>query len=35
VELQPPFYVWLHELSRADLARAAAQLELARERLDA
>ena len=33
VELQPPFYAWLHELSRADLARAAGQLELARERL--
>ena len=33
VELQPPFYAWLHELSRADLARAAVQLELARERL--
>jgi hypothetical protein len=33
VELQPPFYAWLHELSRADLARAAAQLALARERL--
>lgn len=35
VELQPPFYAWLHELSLADLARAAAQLALARERLDA
>ena len=35
VELQPPFYAWLHELSPADLARAAAQLALARERLDA
>ena len=33
VELQPPFYAWVHELSRADLARAAVQLEVARERL--
>jgi hypothetical protein len=33
VELQPPFYAWLHELSRADLARAAVQLELARKQL--
>jgi hypothetical protein len=35
VELQPPFYAWVHELSRADLDRAAAQLEVARERLGA
>jgi len=34
VELQPPFYAWLHELSRADLARAAVQLEVARARLN-
>lgn len=33
VELQPPFYAWMHELSRADLARAAVQVEVARERL--
>jgi hypothetical protein len=33
VELQAPHYAWLHELSRADLDRAAAQLEVARERL--
>jgi hypothetical protein len=33
VELQPPFYAWVHELSAAELARAAAQLELARARL--
>jgi hypothetical protein len=35
VELQPPFYVWVHELSRADLARAAGELEVARGRLAA
>jgi hypothetical protein len=35
VELQAPFYAWVHELSRADLARAAAELELARGRLAA
>ncbi|HSD44388.1 MAG TPA: PD-(D/E)XK nuclease-like domain-containing protein [Burkholderiales bacterium] len=33
VELQTPFYAWVHELSRADLERAAVQLEVARERL--
>ena len=33
VELQSPFYAWLHELSHAELARAAAQLEVARARL--
>jgi hypothetical protein len=35
VELQPPHYAWLHELAPADLARAGAQLELARQRLAA
>jgi hypothetical protein len=35
VELQPPYYAWLHELGRADLERAALQLEVARERLSA
>jgi hypothetical protein len=33
VELAPPFYAWVHELSPAELARAATQLELARARL--
>jgi hypothetical protein len=33
VELAPPFYAWVHELSAPELARAAAQLELARTRL--
>jgi hypothetical protein len=35
VELSPPHYVWLHELSRTELARAAADLETARARLAA
>lgn len=35
VELGAPNYVWLHELSRADLARATAELETARARLTA
>jgi hypothetical protein len=35
VELAAPHYVWLHELSRADLARAAAELEGARASLAA
>jgi hypothetical protein len=35
VELQAPYYAWVHELSRADLARAASQLEVARARLAA
>ena len=35
VELGAPHYVWLHELSRAELARAAAELETARARLAA
>ncbi|HSD55449.1 MAG TPA: PD-(D/E)XK nuclease-like domain-containing protein [Burkholderiales bacterium] len=33
VELQAPFYAWVHELSSADLASATARLEIARERL--
>jgi exodeoxyribonuclease VIII len=32
VELAPPHYVWLHELSAADLARAAVELAAARHR---
>jgi hypothetical protein len=35
VELQPPFYAWVHELSRADLTGAAAELEVARGQLAA
>lgn len=35
VELQPPHYAWLHELAPAELARAEALLELARQRLAA
>jgi hypothetical protein len=35
VELQPPHYAWLHELAPAELARAGALLELARQRLAA
>jgi hypothetical protein len=35
VELAAPYYVWVHELSRAELARAAAELEAARARFAA
>lgn len=35
VELQPPYYAWLHELAPADLDRAGTLLELARQRLAA
>jgi hypothetical protein len=33
VELTPPHYVWVYELSRAELARGAAELAAARARL--